>query len=490
LDHFRSGSYPADAFVVDFEWYTNESDYEFPVEGKAYCHDFRFHSTLFPEPQSQLTRYKSDLHFRFGGIRKARLCNSDNLKLATSKGWILPTGSSNGKAYYSKGRELNYSNADVRAWYREKIAHFTADGVSFWWNDEAETQYFTYYWLNQVQSQAFHAQRPSERFWSLNRNFAPGMARMGVGFWTGDSAPEWRNLAAQPGYMLNWALAGSPYVASDIGGFSANSSTDLLVRWYQVGVFMPIMRVHSCNWATPHWPWLWGHEASQAMRMALELRYRLILYHYSLAMAMFLEGSLWMRPMVVAFPADATAAGLTSQWMDGDLLVAPVMRDDSVKQAYLPAGMWYPFQGGAALAGPITSEGVAKYEEIPAFAPAGSIIPLAPVVQYTEALPGGALEVRVFPGKDAAFRLFEDDGTSLDYQKGAYRTITFTWDDAYQTLSWTVSGTLTAATQVTELFLAVSDGHGFTKSRIVGLGESGSLTPDTPEVVIPHVDLS
>jgi alpha-glucosidase len=487
LGHFRSGSYPADAFIADFEWYSNESDYEFPVQGKPYCNDFRFRETLFSEPQRQLARYRSDLHFRFGGIRKARLCNSESLAFARSRGWILPWGSSNGNAYYSQGRELNYSRGDVRAWYGEQMAHFTQDGVSFWWNDEAETQYFTFYWLNVAQSEAFYMHRPRERFWSINRNFAPGMARLGVGFWTGDSSPEWWNLAAQPGYVLNWALAGAPYVASDIGGFSSNTSTELLVRWYQVGVFMPIMRIHSVNWATPHWPWLWGADAAKAMKAALELRYRLIPYHYSLAMTMFLEGTLWMKPMAMAFPQDAVAENLTQQWMDGELLVAPVLRSDSVKQLYLPAGTWYPFQGGPRIVGPMGpmhSESPARLNEIPVFAPAGTIVLLAPVVQYTEALPGGALEVRIFPGSDATFRLFEDDGVSMEYWNGAYKVTRFSWNDVAQTLSWEVEGTHLAPTHFTELFLSVSDVRGFQKSRTVGISAAGSLAISTPDSTI------
>merc|ERR1719265_771113 len=105
-------------------------------------------------------------------------------------------------------------------------------------------------------------------------------------------------------------------------------------------VFMPIMRVHSTRGSPSHFPWLYGTEAEHAMRRALELRYRLIPYHYSLAHAMFLNRRLWMRPMVMAFPEDPAAADLVSQWLDGDLLVAPILNEDNITDVYLPSGIW------------------------------------------------------------------------------------------------------------------------------------------------------
>merc|ERR1712226_1325577 len=117
-------------------------------------------------------------------------------------------------------------------------------------------------------------------------------------------------------------------MACDIGGFHQETEAVLLTRWYQLGVFLPIMRVHSTLESKPHWPFLWGEEAGNAMRNALVLRYRLIPYHYSLAHKMYKERQLWMRPLVIDFPSDERAAQMTSQWMDGDLLVAPVLRKE------------------------------------------------------------------------------------------------------------------------------------------------------------------
>lgn len=468
LTRFRSGGFPIDAFITDFEWYSNESDYSFTAAGKSYCHDFQFRKELIPDGEETLTYFKTDLHIQFGGIRKARLCNSELLEYARSQGWILPQGCPGGDptvpgwtpavGTYGVGRELNFTDPVVRSWYSHQQEHFLNDGVSFWWNDEGETDYFTFLWWATAQEKTQHAMDSTKRYYSLNRNFAPGMARLGVGFWTGDSGPEWWVLAAQPGYMLNWALAGAPYVGSDIGGFTANTTAELLTRWYQVGVFMPIMRVHSTLNATPHWPWLFGEDAGKAMKKALELRYRLIPYHYSFAHGMFLNRRLWMRSMGMAFPEDVNLANLTNQWMDGELLVAPVLNNESQKHVYLPTGTWFPLEGGAAVNGPKEVRGVAKLDEIPVFAPAGSIVVLAPQVQYTDSLPGGPLEVRVFQGQDATFELFEDDGESQAYLSGVIRSTIFRWKESESELSWHAEGT--ATTRYTSIDVSVISASG------------------------------
>jgi len=472
LSQFRSGGYPADAFITDFEWYTNESDYPFTSQGKSYCNDFATRRELIPNENETLAYFRSNLHFRFGGIRKARLCNTELLEFARSQGFILPQGCPGGDptvpgwtpavGTYGEGRELNFSDPRVQSWYSQHQAPFLNNGVSFWWNDEGETSYFTFLWWCITQVQTLHEKDATKRYYSLNRNFAPGMARLGAAVWTGDSGPEWWVLAAQPGFMLNWALAGLPYVGSDIGGFTANTSPELLTRWYQLGVFMPVMRVHSTKDATPHWPWLFGEEASDAMKSALELRYRLIPYHYSWAHAMFLNRRLWMRPMVVAYPDDAEMAGMTNQWMDGELLVAPILSETSEKRVHLPSGSWFPLEGGTPLVGPTLVRGAARLDEIPVFAPAGSIIVLAPLVQYTDALPGGPLEVRIFRGKDATFELFEDDGESLAYLSGGLRSTVFRWSESRSELSWTAQGS--TATQ-------------YKSMQVTSYGTSGAGSP-------------
>jgi len=450
LSRFRSGGFPADAFIVDFEWYTGETDYSYGPEGKDTCVDFGYSNETFPDPARQLAKYRQELHFRMGGIRKPRLCNSQNLALARTNRYLLPQGTPGGDPtnpntkFYAIERNLDFSNPDARHWYAKQHEHYLDDGVEFWWNDEGEADYFQYEWWNVAQDEAHKARRQGQRRWSLNRAFSPGMARFGLGLWTGDSGASWEVLAKQPGYALNWALAGAPHVASDVGGFVGITTAELLVRWYQMSVFLPIMRVHSTRSKTPHFPWLWGDEAGEAMKAALEFRYRLIPYHYSFAHAMFEGRRLWMRPMLVAFPDDRHLSPLTQQWMDGDILVAPVVDERSLRKVRLPTGTWHKFEAGSAasppIIGPVGLDGEAPQAEIPAYVRVGTIVTLAPVVQYTDALPGGALEVRVYGGADAELDFVEDDGWTMAYETGSKRRTLFKWSDDARRLSWSCEG--------------------------------------------------
>eukprot|EP00747_Dinoflagellata_sp_TGD_P024811 gnl/TRDRNA2_/TRDRNA2_130813_c1_seq1.p1 gnl/TRDRNA2_/TRDRNA2_130813_c1~~gnl/TRDRNA2_/TRDRNA2_130813_c1_seq1.p1 ORF type:complete len:641 (+),score=67.07 gnl/TRDRNA2_/TRDRNA2_130813_c1_seq1:251-1924(+) len=478
LEQFRAERFPADAFIVDFEFFTGVNDYAFPPQGVEGYEDFGFNEVTFPEPKAQLSKYRSDLHFRMGAIRKPRLGNSHSLSLARNHGWTRSDGA------YANARYLDLSQQAVRDWYSQQISQYHDDGIEFWWNDEGEASYYTYYYWNLAEQDALRKHSATKRFYTLNRGFSPGMARLGAAVWTGDLFSSWEELRGTPGMMLNWGLAGAPYVACDIGGFfhapSAPYDPDLLIRWYQVGAFMPLMRVHSHSDSKPNFPFanLWGEKASAIMRQALDLRYRLLPYHYSLAHAMYDTGHLWMRPLAMDFPDDAKVSELTTQWLDGALLVAPVLHKESFKHVYLPAGAWYAFNSTDVAVGPLEVEGMAPLSEIPVFVRRGAVVPLAPEgLQHTDALPGGPLEVQVYSGESGSFELVEDDGETMAYESpgSAVRRTLLNWDDAARKLSWSVSGT-PGAQAFTRLSVVLFSPTGVRRSGVRQLNTHGSIS--------------
>eukprot|EP00656_Telonema_subtile_P007115 TRINITY_DN1332_c0_g1_i3.p1 TRINITY_DN1332_c0_g1~~TRINITY_DN1332_c0_g1_i3.p1 ORF type:complete len:602 (+),score=90.45 TRINITY_DN1332_c0_g1_i3:282-2087(+) len=476
LHTFRAGNYPIDAIITDFGWFTNVSDYAFPPQGVPWYDDFGFADATFPDPQAQLADYHAaPLNFRMGGIRKPRLGNTALLQLAGSKGYLLPGGELKGELGYAEQRNLDFSKPETREWYSEQQQHYITDGVDFFWNDEGETDYFTFYWWNVAQELTLRKVSKNRRFFSINRAFTPGMARLGATTWTGDINPSWSDLASTPGMVLNWGLSGAPYTACDIGGFTSQSEALLLTRWMQLGTFMPVMRVHSTHSATPHFPWLWGEPFASIMRTALELRYRLMPYHYSLAHRMHTTGKLWMRPMVAEFGGDSAAAPLTSQWMDGALLVSPVLTEDSTKSVYLPEGSWFEFNTSSTITGPTNISATAELTEVPVYVRPGTVLPLAPIVQESNALPGGPLEVHVYTGADGWFDLVEDDGNSTAYLTGGVTVTSLAWVDASRTLSWSVVGAGKAANAFEQLFVTVFGPAGQHSSSVKPIGASGSI---------------
>lgn len=320
------------------------------------------------------------------------------------------------------------------------------------------------------------------------------MARLGATVWTGDINPTWQDLHRTPGMMLNWVLGGAPYVACDIGGFTGPTNPELLTRWMQAGVFMPTMRVHSVNSAKPHWPWLFGKEAGHIMRQALDLRYKLIPYHYSLAHAMYTSKTPWVRPLAMDFQDDEVATGMTTQWMDGDILVAPVLEQDSKKKVYVPHGLWYPLtvpstegQSPETIEGPVHLDGHAEFGEIPAYVRVGTLLPLAPVVQTTRDFPGGPLEVQVYAGADGYFEMVEDDGETTLYENGYRRSLNFRWDDFSRRLSWALTGYILTPGKKAfkQLFVTVfnRDGAQVQTSEVFDIGVVGSIDMLTQKFV-------
>eukprot|EP01062_Namystynia_karyoxenos_P072550 TRINITY_DN6882_c0_g1_i2.p1 TRINITY_DN6882_c0_g1~~TRINITY_DN6882_c0_g1_i2.p1 ORF type:complete len:830 (+),score=310.88 TRINITY_DN6882_c0_g1_i2:89-2491(+) len=471
LTQFRSGGYPLDSWISDFEWFTITPDYTLPNQGIPTYTDFGYNNVTFPAPTDQLKEYHG-MNLRFGGIRKPRLGNSNSLVMARSKGWTL-----------GSGRNLNYSIPEVREYYTQQQMHYLSDGVDFWWNDEGETDYFTFHYWNVAEVESLKRFDAGKRFFSINRAYTPGMQRLGATLWTGDINAQWQDLQRTPGYMLNWGLMGMPYVTCDIGGFNGETNPLLLTRWYQVGVFLPIMRVHSTRTVTPHFPFLWGAEAAGAMRAALELRYRLLPTLYSLAHRADESGVLLMRPLVADFGSDAATHDLTHQWMLGDsVMAAPVLNEDNSSTVHFPAGSgtWYEWNSTATHAGgsdlPISG---APLGLIPAYARAGAVIPLAPSgLQWSGQLPGGALEVQVYGGADGAFTLVEDDGETRQYASGAADTVRRTalrWDDSARTLSWQVSGSFSDEHVFTQLRAVLFRQDGRSESATVAIGASGSV---------------
>jgi alpha-glucosidase len=464
---FRTHKLPVDAFIFDFEWYTVTPDYAVKNEGKEGFSDFSFNPKLFPHPAKQIAAMKSD-GLKFIGIRKPRLGNNLFLDTMRQNGWL--SGGKTGRDQFSS-RDLNFSNAGLRKWFEEKTRPLLNAGVDAWWDDEGESYYTCYYWWNYAQRDLLASARPNYRHFTINRAFSPGNQRFGYCTWSGDIPSTWPSLADVPKDLLNFSLAGMYYGACDIGGFQGTPTKEMLVRWFQAGVFFPIMRSHSNIGTTARFPFLWGDDGEAAMRKALDLRYELLPYMYSLGHEAYTTGAPIMRPLVMEFPADTTVANMNDEWLVGKgLLAAPVLNEGGKRSIYLPADKWYDYHTGGVIIGPKTIAVDKAMDEIPVYVRAGTILPVGPVIQYSEQRSATPLEICIYPGKNGSLKMVEDDGTSYNYTKGNTRTTAYYWNDRTKTLTWKVSGPYTGKNVYRIIKVVLGK-----KEKLATVGQKGSV---------------
>jgi alpha-D-xyloside xylohydrolase len=287
-----------------------------------------------------------------------------------------------------------------------------------------------------------------KRVFILTRSAFAGQQRYGANTWSGDVTSSWKSLRNQIGAGLNFSLTGIPYWNADIGGFFLTNFKgkledpeyrELYVRWLQFGTFTPMMRSHGAD--APREIYQFGQKGSKyydAIEKYINLRYHLLPYIYSTSWDVTANQSSMMRGLVMDFPKDKNALDINDEYMFGrSLLVSPVtLKATASKETYLPAGTdWYDFWTAEKFSGGKKVSRPTPLDIIPLYVKAGSLIPVGPSVQYAEEKKWDNLEIKVYPGANGKFVLYEDENDNYNYEKGVYSTITFTWDDAKRTLT-------------------------------------------------------
>lgn len=339
-----------------------------------------------------------------------------------------------------------------------------AMGIDGWWPDEGDPLDIPSRLLrNRMYWEGPQTDRPNERPYALHRNGYAGMQRYASFLWSGDVYSTWETLKTQVPIALNTALSGIPYWGTDIGGFvpTEEFTAELYLRWFQFGAFCPLFRCHGRAWKL-RLPWGWNtgdpgpteirnyngaaipdssqlHDArvEPICRKYLELRYRMLPYLYSAVHECATTGMPIMRALWLHFPDDPKAVACGDQYLWGrSILVAPVTeKGATARRVYLPGDAWYDFwtqeriEGGREISRPV------DLETIPLYIREGSILPLGPVKQFTGEQIDEPLSFSIYPGADASFRLYEDDGASFNYRKGEWMGIDMAWDEKRRTFT-------------------------------------------------------
>jgi len=331
------------------------------------------------------------------------------------------------------------SNASLE--YRKKLSGPTALGSS--------TKYLNAYALMNAEA-IYNGQRsvdPDKRVFLLTRSGFAGLQRYSTATWSGDIGTRWEDMKSQISAGLNFAISGIPYWTMDIGGFCVENRyvnakegsedmsewRELNSRWYQFGAFCPLFRSHGqfpyrevYNIAPPN------HPAYKSMVYANKLRYRLMPYIYSLASKTYFDDYTIMRPLVMDFNGDPQVLDIGDQYMFGpSIMVAPIYEYKArAREIYFPSQTgWYNIYSGEFVKGGQKIVVDAPYERMPLFAKEGTILPFGPEIEYTSQKPADEITLYVYTGRDAEFTLYEDEGVNYNYEKGAYSTIRFSYNE-------------------------------------------------------------
>ena len=335
--------------------------------------------------------------------------------------------------------------------------------------------------------QAQRRETDGKRVFIMTRSAFAGQQHYGSNMWSGDVVSSWDMLRKQVPAGLNFSLTGNPNFNTDIGGFFCNAYNtrgagsapqnpqfqELYVRWMQYGLFCPVFRSHGAD--APREIWQFGKKGEpvyDAIEQTIRLRYRLLPYLYSTAWQVTANNESYLRPLFSDFASDKHVWDMADEFMFGrSILAAPILHAQYTEEQiikedamtgwdrkevkseeviskksdwaesksvtkYLPKGCdWYDFWTGERLRGGCDVTLQTSLNRVPMFVRAGSILPLAPVMEYVGQQPWDDLEIRVYPGTDADFTLYEDEGDNYNYERGIRSTIAFHWNDHTRTLT-------------------------------------------------------
>ncbi|MES2881940.1 MAG: TIM-barrel domain-containing protein, partial [Bacteroidota bacterium] len=468
---FRKRNIPIDAIVQDWsywkedDWGSQEFDASrFPSPGKMIAdlhkQNMKFMISVWPKFYEGIPAYK-DFEAK-GWLYKRNIADRQ-------KDWIA-------KGYISTFYEAFNDEAKKGFWdlINKKLY---SKGVDAWWMDASEpdilsnvspekrkaqmsptalgiaAEYLNAYPLENAKG-IFYGQRSvdkDKRVFLLTRSGFAGSQHYGATIWSGDISSTWGDMKTQISAGLNFSMSGIPFWTMDIGGFAVHPKyekpdeadldewRELQTRWYQFGALVPLFRSHGpfpyreVFHVAPE-----NHPAYKSMIYYNQLRYRMMPYLYTIAGMTHHNNYTVMRGLVMDFPKDTAVKNIGDQYMFGpSLLVAPVYAyKERNKRMYLPSGQgWYDIYAGGYVKGGQHVTVDAPYERMPLMVKEGSILPFGPALQYTDEKKPDTITLYVYTGKDASFKLYEDENTNYNYEKGAFSNIAFNYSEALKQLT-------------------------------------------------------
>lgn len=458
----REGKHPCDALWLDIDYMNDYRNFtwnpeQFPNPTRMIndLHEQGLHMVTIIDPG---TKIDEDYFVYMQGIELDYFCRYKSGEIFTGSVWP-------GESVFP-----DFSRSEIRNWWGDLYKGLLDQGVDGIWNDMNEPSLTNF--LSQGNEPSIHGNtlsndvlhraggdkptgpdgppvlheffhnaygmqmaratyeglqklRPNRPF-VLTRSGTAGMQRYAA-LWTGDNTSWWEHIAAAIPMCLNISMSGVPFVGIDTGGFWEASNGELLVRFAQLAALMPFCRNHNSIGQTDQEPWAFGEPYESAYRDAIEQRYRLLPYLYTLFHEAATSGAPIMRPLYYHYPDDERACDTESEFLLGDsLLSAPIYEQGiTSRSVYLPAGTWLDYWDGNEYPGEGWSDIPAPLERWPLLVRSNSIIPTGPLMQYTDQLPTDPLTITCYMVEDglANYTLYEDDGATFAYQNGNFAQI-------------------------------------------------------------------
>ena len=462
----RKRKLPLDNIVLDWRYWTDDS-----------WGSHAFDKTRFPDPAKMLKDvHDQNAHFMIS-IWPKFYPTTENYKELDAKGFMYRRNVEQGALDWVGPGYLNsfydpYTQEARDIYWRQVKDNLGGIGIDAWWMDSNEPDmhsnldipertlrmgptakgpgaaFFNSYPLLHTQAvfDGEHAREPNKRSYIFSRSGFGGIQRQGVALWSGDIVARWDDFRDQISAGVNLSMSGVPNWTTDIGGFSVEDRytkkdpkhwaewQELNLRWFQFGAFSPLFRSHG------EFPYreIWnladeGTEVYRSLAWYNALRYRLMPYTLTLAGETYHRDGSIMRGLVMDFPNDLKARNVDDQYLYGSaFLVAPITQFKArSRSVYLPAGtIWYDFETGKTYAGGQAIQAAAPLGRMPLFVKAGAIVPTTEVQQYIGEKPDAPITLVIYPGRDGKYELYEDDGLTMAYQRGAYSRIPVTYDNA------------------------------------------------------------
>ncbi|WP_426581807.1 glycoside hydrolase family 31 protein [Mucilaginibacter sp. R-33] len=440
---FRKKQIPADVVYCDIDYMD-----DFKI--------FTWNKKTFPKPKQMLDKLKA-MDFRLvtivdPGIKVEKGYKEYDEGIEQDYFAKYPDGE-NYTGYVWPGRchFPNFFREEVREWWGAAFTALTQPGVEGFWNDMNEPAAWgqNIPWIvkfgdkfmpevrnaygMQMARATYDGTRKimgNKRPFVLTRAAYSGTQRYSA-VWTGDNTGTDAHMLLGQRLVNSLGITGMSFIGVDIGGFSGNPTSELMVRWNSLGVYTPMFRNHAIQGSKMREPWEWGKGNEQIIKKDIEQRYKILPYLYSSFYQSTQTGLPVSRTLAIehSFDGNVFDERFQNEFMFGDaILVAPVESTKLTEDVYLPQGSWYRLSSDEFYEGEQMVNVQAPLTDLPVFVKAGSIVPMQSVVQSTNEKGDGILQIHIWNGREAnSFIYYEDDGVSYDYEQGVYykRVISF-----------------------------------------------------------------